>query len=145
MQKRFVIFLVLSAAIFLAWQLAIQKYYPNPAKDAQQKTGLESSQQSTLAQVAQGDGSATNSNSGLPAPGKKLPESSAAATSVEQRQIKVRTDFWEGVVSNKGAVLTQWTMTRFTDGKPIDPPNGVNLVSERLSRELGAPLRLSIP
>jgi YidC/Oxa1 family membrane protein insertase len=145
MQKRFVIFLVLSAAIFLAWQLAIQKYYPNPTKDAQQKTGLESSQQSTLAQVAQGDGSATDSNSGPPGPGKKLPESSAAATSVEQRQIKVRTDFWEGVVSNKGAVLTQWTMTRFTDGKPIDPPNGVNLVSERLSRELGAPLRLAIP
>jgi hypothetical protein len=38
MQKRFVIFLVFSAAIFLAWQLAIEKFYPNAAKNAQQKT-----------------------------------------------------------------------------------------------------------
>jgi len=41
-------------------------------------------------------------------------------------------------------VLTQWIMTRFTDGKPIDPPNGVSLVSERLG-EFGFPLRLAIP
>ncbi len=41
--------------------------------------------------------------------------------------------------------MTEWTMTSFTDGKPIDPPKGVNLISAELSQKVGAPFRFYIP
>jgi len=63
----------------------------------------------------------------------------------EARQVKIRTDHWEATISNRGAVITEWTMTRLPDGKPIDPPGGVNLVSASLSRSVGAHFRFSIP
>ena len=43
----------------------------------------------------------------------------ASQAQVEARQVRLKTEFWEGTVSNQGAVLTEWTMTRFTDGKSI--------------------------
>src|SRR5215831_17236270 len=143
MQKRFVIFLMLSAAIFLAWQLAIEKFYPKPPGNPRTESArLETSQPSPPAQADGGGTDATAQSGTAVAAGSQ--SSASPATSVEQRQIKVRTDFWEGVVSNKGGVLTQWTMTRFTDGKPIDAPNGVSLVSEKLG-QFGFPFRLAIP
>jgi YidC/Oxa1 family membrane protein insertase len=150
MQKRFVIFLALSAAIFLAWQLAVEKLYPNPAKNAQQKTVSTETPpgppgpSGPMTPVVQADGSTTAPVPGSGAAGKTAAQARAQAAAVAQRQIRIRTDLWDGVVSNKGGVLTQWIMTRFTDGKPIDPPNGVSLVSERLG-EFGFPLRLAIP
>ena len=57
----------------------------------------------------------------------------------------VKTDYWVATLSNKGGVLTEWTMTRFPDGKAIDPPKGVNLISNDLSQKIGAPFRFSIP
>jgi len=67
------------------------------------------------------------------------------ATLAEARQIKVRTDHWVATISSQGAVVTEWTMTSLPNGQPIDPPNGVNLISASLSRSVGAPFRLSIP
>src|SRR6185369_17611530 len=67
------------------------------------------------------------------------------ATQPELRQITIKTDRWKANLSNKGAVITGWIMTNFPDGKSIDPPKGVNLVSEELSKRLGAPLRFHIP
>jgi len=58
---------------------------------------------------------------------------------------KVKTDHWVATISNKGGVITEWTMTSFPNGKPIDPPNGVTLISPKLSQEIGAPFRFFIP
>src|SRR4029434_84091 len=71
--------------------------------------------------------------------------STPPATQAEPRQIKVKTDYWVATLSNKGGVVTEWTMTRFPDGKAIDPPRGVNLISTELSQKIGAPFRFSIP
>src|SRR5580765_8686413 len=140
MQKRFIIFLVFSAAIFLAWQLAIEKLYPNAGKNAQQKTVSTETPPppGSMTPPAQADGSTTASVAHSGAAATTASQPPAPATTVAPRQIRIRTDFWDGVVSNKGGVLTQWIMTRFTDGKPIDAPNGVSLVSERLG-EFGFP------
>src|SRR5262245_11257340 len=67
------------------------------------------------------------------------------ATQAESRQIKVKTDYWVATLSNKGGVVTDWTMTRFPDGKAIDPPKGVSLISNELSQKIGAPFRFYIP
>jgi YidC/Oxa1 family membrane protein insertase len=66
-------------------------------------------------------------------------------TQAEARQIKIRTDHWAATVSNRGAVITELTMTSLPNGKPIDPPGGVNLISASLSQSVGAPFRLYIP
>ena len=71
--------------------------------------------------------------------------STQPATQAELRQIKVKTDFWVATLSNKGGVVTEWTMTRFPEGKAIDPPKGVNLISNDLSQKIGAPFRFYIP
>ncbi|MGH9853073.1 MAG: membrane protein insertase YidC, partial [Blastocatellia bacterium] len=67
------------------------------------------------------------------------------ATQAEARQIKLKADHWVATLSNQGGVVAEWTMTSFTDGKPIDPPKGVNLISAELSRKIGAPFRFYIP
>src|SRR5205085_9275073 len=74
-----------------------------------------------------------------------VPQSDVPVTQAEVRQIKVKTDHWVATLSNQGGVLTEWTMTNFPDGKPIDPPTGVNLVSPLLSQQVGAPFRFYIP
>jgi YidC/Oxa1 family membrane protein insertase len=71
--------------------------------------------------------------------------STQPATQAEHRQIRVKTDYWDATLSNKGGVVTGWTMTRFPDGKAIDPPKGVNLISSELSQKIGAPFRFYIP
>src|SRR5581483_10151095 len=138
MEKRLVLFFLISATIFIGWHFAMQKFYPPTQvqdNQAQSQTASASSPSpspsASAAPVA--DVSATR------------PQPAASQTQVESRQIELETTWWNGLISNQGAVLTRWTMTRFTNGKAIDPPNGVNLVSEKTSQEFGAPLRFFIP
>ncbi|MBK7600892.1 MAG: YidC/Oxa1 family insertase periplasmic-domain containing protein [Acidobacteria bacterium] len=49
------------------------------------------------------------------------------------------------ILSSQGGVIKEWTMTSFLDGKPIDPPKGVNLLSSQLSESIGGALRFHIP
>ncbi len=132
MEKRLILFLVLSAAIFIGWSrfFAPQPETPRPGDKAALTTPSPS------ASVA-----VTPESPKQPSPALSTPP----ATQAEPRQIKVKTDYWVATLSNKGGVVTEWTMTRFPDGKAIDPPKGVNLISNELSQKIGAPFRFSIP
>jgi YidC/Oxa1 family membrane protein insertase len=132
MEKRLILFLVLSAAIFIGWSrfFAPQSETPRPGDKAALTTPSPS------ASVA-----VTPESPKQPSPAP----STQPATQAELRQIKVKTDFWVATLSNKGGVVTEWTMTRFPDGKVIDPPKGVNLISNELSQKIGAPFRFYIP
>jgi len=132
MEKRLILFLVLSAAIFIGWSrfFAPQPETPRPGDKAALTTPSPS------ASVAVTPESPKQSS---PAP------SAQPAIQAESRQIKVKTDYWVATLSNKGGVVTEWTMTRFPDGKAIDSPKGVNLISNELSQKIGAPFRFYIP
>jgi YidC/Oxa1 family membrane protein insertase len=132
MEKRLILFLVLSAAIFIGWSrfFAPQPETPRPGDKAALTTPSPS------ASVA-----VTPESPKQPSPAPSTPP----ATQAELRQVKVKTDFWVATLSNKGGVVTEWTMTRFPDGKVIDPPKGVNLISNELSQKIGAPFRFYIP
>jgi YidC/Oxa1 family membrane protein insertase len=132
MEKRLILFLVLSAVIFIGWSrfFAPQPETPRPGDKAALTTPSPS------ASVAVTPESPKQPSPALP---------TQPATQVEPRQIKVKTDYWVATLSNKGGVVTEWTMTRFPDGKAIDPPKGVNLISNELSQKIGAPFRFSIP
>ncbi len=146
MEKRLVLFLLLSAVVFFGWSYFYTKFYPptQPASTDQSATATGNQSPATI-----------NKSSGSPSPvatakqtTQEKPASSLSATPVTQaelRQFKIRTDHWVATLSNQGGVITEWTMTNFPDGKPIDPPAGVNLVSSQLSKEIGAPFRFHIP
>jgi YidC/Oxa1 family membrane protein insertase len=132
MEKRLILFLVLSAAIFIGWS---RFFAPKPETP---RTGDQAAltTPSPSASVA-----VTPESPKQPSPAL----STQPATQAEPRQIKVKTDYWVATLSNKGGVVTEWTMTRFPDGKAIDPPKGVNLISNELSQKIGGPFRFYIP
>jgi YidC/Oxa1 family membrane protein insertase len=133
MQRRFILFLVISAAIFLGWHYLLQKYFPPPVEQTPTPTTSVSTTAPSPAAIQSAPPQAPDPNA--PAP-----------TQANLREIKVESDFWVGRLSNEGAVLTEWTVTHFTDGKVIDQhTGGVNLVSPTVSKEIGAPFRLFLP
>lgn len=139
MQKRFILFLALSAAIFLGWQFFLQKYFPEPATPPPAQESVVSSTEPTADPTAAPgvEPSALAQN-----PGTAVAETTLA----ELREIRIESDFWGGRLLNEGAVLIEWTVTHFTDGKAIDAKaGGVNLISPITSKEIGAPFRLVIP
>lgn len=137
MEKRLILFLILSFAIFYGSSYIFGKLFPSPPKP--------------VAQTPAGTNAQTSMPSSSPTPASVAPVSSqapsapSAATSVPQREIQLRSELWNARLSNQGGVLTEYVMTAFTDGKPIDPPNGVTLQSPKLSREIGPAFRFYIP
>ena len=133
MEKRLILFLILSAVIFIGWS----HFFGSKPETPQQGAG----------NAALTPPSPSPSVAITPESTKQLapPLSAQPATQAEPRQIKVKTDYWVATLSNKGGVLTEWTMTRFPEGKAIDPPKGVNLISNDLSQKIGAPFRFYIP
>src|SRR5687767_6665173 len=133
MEKRLILFLILSAVIFIGWQ----QFFAPPPETPQQGAGNAAlTTPSASPSVA-----ITPESPKQPAP----PLLAQPATQAEPRQIKVKTDYWVATLSNKGGVVTEWTMTRFPEGKAIDAPKGVNLISNDLSQKIGAPFRFYIP
>lgn len=137
MEKRLITFLVLSSAIFMGWSYLYGKLYP-------QQTNSPAVTQ-TPAPTDSPVAASAPSNPDVAAPTAAAPAPVVAATQAEYRQVIVRTDHWRATLSNRGAVITDWVMTGFTDGKPIDAPTGVALISPQLNAEIGSPLRFYIP
>ncbi len=134
MQKRVVLFLILSAVVLFGWEFILRTYLlPKPS------SGQKASPSPASAPSNQSAGP-------VQAPLLEAVPSSTPSMPAETSLIKLRSPFWKGTLSNKGGVLTEWTMTHFLDGRPIDEDKGgVNLVSAGLSQEIGAPLRLLVP
>jgi len=133
MEKRLILFLVLSAVIFIGWSRFFAPQPETPRPDAGNAALTTPSPAPSVAVTPE-----------IPKQSSPAP-STQPATQAEPRQIKVKTDYWVASLSNKGGVVTEWTMTRFPDGKTIDPPKGVNLISNELSQKIGAPFRFYIP
>lgn len=133
MEKRLVLFLLLSAVIFFGWSYVYTKLYPPPPVSHEQEASPSGSPiaTATVAPVAQKQVEVAAPN---------IPSTQAAA-----RQIRVKTDHWIATLSNQGGILSEWTMTNFPDGKPIDSPTGVNLISSQLTQQIGGPFRFYIP
>ncbi len=132
MEKRLVLFLILSAVIFFGWSYIFAPK-PGAPRPGEGKSALMTPSASPSIAITP--------------EGQKQPSQAVTtqpATQAEPRQIKVKTDHWVAILSNKGGVVTEWTMTTFPDGKAIDPPKGVNLISGELSQKVGAPFRFYI-
>jgi len=132
MEKRLILFLILSAAIFFVWTFF---FAPKP---------VAPDQNNQAASTPPSPSPVVTATPEIKDQTQPIPQA-APATQIEARQIKLQTDHWVATLSNLGGVVTEWTMNSFTDGKPIDPPKGVNLISAELSQKIGAPFRFYIP
>jgi YidC/Oxa1 family membrane protein insertase len=130
METKLIAFLILSSLIFFGWWYIQSKMFPRLA-DSIPKNSFPAKM--IVPPPSQTIAPATSKPPGRP------------VEAVEERQIKVKTDYWAATLSNRGAVITEWTMTGLPNGQPMDPPNGVNLISASLSRGVGAPFRFLIP
>ncbi len=129
-KQRLTLFIILAALILFGSQFLLQKLYPPPKKVTTEQVAQTS--------VPTPAPSASPVQSQAPAPPQTMPQA-------ELREISLKTPYWHGKLSNQGAVITELTMTHSPNGKLVDPPNGVNLISAQKSQEIGAPLRLLIP
>ncbi len=142
MEKRLILFLILSAVIFLGWS---HFFAPKPtAPDQNSQIGVATSSPPPAGPTTVSPSPAITQT---PESRRQAPPANVKtpATQAELRQVQVKTNRWVATLSNKGGVVDEWTMTNFTDGKVIDPPKGVNLVSSELSQKVGAPFRFYIP
>ena len=136
MQKRFILFLTLSLLIFVGWNFAVTKFFPNLAPKPE-----PTSSPSPLASTSP---AATQPVSSPAAAQQSV--AVAPATQSAEHELRLKSEYWSGTLSNRGAVLTEWTVTKFTDGKIIDKQTGgVHLLTKKTSSEVGAPFRVFVP
>lgn len=137
---RFILFIALSIVIFLGWSYAYEKLYPTQ-KASVAKPG-NTQNQGPIAQPSPTSPVQASQPQNLPL----LAETSTPSTQIELRDIHVKSDLWRATISNQGAVFTEWTMLKSPEGTLIDvEKGGVNLISAKLSREVGGFFRFHIP
>jgi YidC/Oxa1 family membrane protein insertase len=138
MEKRLVLFLILSAAIFFGWSYIYTKISPPNPKTSQDQAALPTDNLTSPSPTATIAAQLVKNE-----PQTSVP--SVPVTQAELRQIRIKSDFWSANLSNQGGVITEWMMTHFPDGKPIDAPTGVNLISAQLSQQIGGTFRFHVP
>jgi YidC/Oxa1 family membrane protein insertase len=141
MEKRLILFLILSSVIFFGWSYIYGKLYPPTPKPVEEKVAGAVASPTPLAPAPIVPAPPPVTQSQVETGGVVA----TPATNVELKTINIKSDHWKAEISNQGGVITEWTMTSYPNGDPIDPPNGVNLVSAKLSQEIGAPFRFFIP
>ena len=138
MEKRLVLFLILSAVIFFGWSYIYTKFNPPIPQTSQEQAASPTNASASPTPTATAVAQLVQNQPPTSAP-------NVPVTQAELRQIKVRSDFWSASLSNQGGVITEWMMTHFPDGKPIDAPAGVNLISAQLSQQIGGTFRFHVP
>ena len=142
MDKRVIVFLVLSLAIILGFDLLMRQMgwlpEPPPAQDGSAQAPASSEQDPAPAVPAGIDGVSTpnianqsNSKSGTPASSIPLPSS--------EQTVTVETDLVRVEFSNHGGVIRSWELKRYhtspPDEKPVDRKSTrLNSSHPRLSR-----------
>ena len=125
MDKRIVVFLVLSLAIILGFDLFLRQmgWVPEPPPAQDGSAPSSSSQQEPTAALSTGkDGGPTSQSlpnqtgqkTGAPASGVSLPTS--------EQTVMIETDLVRAELSNRGGVIRSWELKRYHSGPPEAKP-----------------------
>ncbi len=137
---RFILFIILSILIFLGWSYAYEKLYPT------QKAKVSTTANTQAASKTAQPSPTAIAQSAQPQTQPSTTQQSATQVQTELREIRVKSDLWYATLSNQGAVFTEWTMLKSPEGTLIDAEKGgVNLISAKLSQEVGGFFRFYIP
>ena len=145
MDKRVIVFLVLSLAIILGFDMLMRQMgwlpEPPPPQDGSVKTPSSSETEPAPALSTNKDGGSTSpsapsqslSKAGAPASGVSLPSS--------EQTVTVETDLVRVELSNRGGVIRSWELKRYHMGLPEAKP--VQLVYQ--GGKFKGPLSLTVP
>src|SRR5262245_48060418 len=98
MEKRLVLFLFLSSAVFLGWSYLSNWLYPQPQKTAQKPPPAVATPVAPSPALT-------------PPPVQQTTENKIETTPVQQAEpwnAKLRTDHWVATISNKGGVISDF-------------------------------------
>ncbi|MEO7864223.1 MAG: membrane protein insertase YidC, partial [Nitrospirales bacterium] len=126
MDKRVIVFLVLSLAIILGFDFFMRQMgwlpEPPPAQDSSVQTPTSSEREPTPAGTTGKDGGSTSPN----VPNQPGQKSGAAAASValpaSEQTVMVETDLVRVELSNRGGVIRSWELKRYHMGLPEAKP-----------------------
>jgi len=119
MEKRVVIFLVLSLAVILGYDLLLKQLGLLPSAPPQQEEAAQPGAE------AQRDGAQpTEAEKPPPAPSVAQPAASAASTpaSAAERTVTLETDLLKVVLSSRGGVITSWELKQYRTAPPESKP-----------------------
>ena len=145
MDKRVVIFLVLSLAIILGFDFLIKQMgwlpEPPPAQDAAVQAPSSAERKPTPAPVTDKDSGSTS----LSVPAKSAQKSSGAPSSdisppTSEQTVTIETDLVRVGLSNRGGVIQSWELKRYHTASPEKKP--VQLVYQ--GRKFKGPLSITV-
>lgn len=120
MEKRVIVFLVLSLAIIFGYDYALKEmgWLPQPLPTQEASVASEAGQMSPSIDTAPISGSSSPSAAQMP--GLEGPPSALPAT---EELVSIETDLYRAKFSSRGAVLTSWELKRYqhtaTDSAPV--------------------------
>ncbi|MBL8148876.1 MAG: membrane protein insertase YidC [Blastocatellia bacterium] len=133
MEKRFIVFIVVSFAILAGWQYAMSRFYPAPTKPTaqQQQPAQQNSSQPVQPQTT---------------PTSETTTQAVAVETAPPRNISVETPLWKAVFDNKGGVLKSFSIKKMPNGRQIlaSDYKTLELISAEGIQKVGAPLRLEV-
>ncbi|MGH7473339.1 MAG: membrane protein insertase YidC, partial [Candidatus Methylomirabilales bacterium] len=136
MEKRVILFLLLSLAILLGYDYLLREMgiTPPPAQPDQSRPGTGSGGEGAAPAAAPAAGAGSPAaRSGDPSPSSLSsspsgrPDVAGARPSSEEGTEEVVTDLFRAVFTNRGAAITSWQLTRYTNGGP-DGPQPIQLI-----------------
>ena len=145
-KPRFVLAIILSAAILFGWSLLFPSKSPQPQANTNANTAAADQNASPSPSATQA-AAANQGQSPVQGPGGEVPSETTT-----QRKIKVTTPLYDVVLDNRGAVATSWIIKKNKDNeRPLysvggtkDQPKALELIpQERVNQEpREVPLRL---
>jgi YidC/Oxa1 family membrane protein insertase len=123
MERRIVLFLILSLAIILGYDYVLRQLGFSPQTPVEQPGSSESAPAESLPEPTP---AVTDTEKARPTPPTKRSKGGLATTPPEERLEEVHTDVFRAVFSNKGAEVRSWELKRYTIG-PHDERRPVEL------------------
>jgi YidC/Oxa1 family membrane protein insertase len=113
MERRVIIFLVLSLAILLGYEYLARQmgWVTPPSQEAEQQAPAPSAPQKPATSPAPQKGAPESASAPASAPSAQTP--APAAPPVGDQTVEVVTDLYRATLSNRGGVIANWELTRY--------------------------------
>jgi YidC/Oxa1 family membrane protein insertase len=160
-KSRVLIAILLSTVILVSWPLAMRYFnmWPEASQPQPPVASEPAAESNTPPPVAAPAGDKTGdknrANSASPNPpsgGAGKPAATAAppaatpTTAVGQKEIVIKTAYWQAKISNRGAVITSWVLLKEGERVLTAADGGaLELIPQDQLEQLGAPLRFRLP
>src|SRR5437667_6327258 len=121
MEKRFIVFIVLSFLIMAGWQVVVSRFYPAEQPPAAEVTNQQQQPPAVEQSPAPQSSSSVSVTPQTPSPTTEVVTQPDVNTpvSASPRSITVETPLWRAVFNNQGGVVKSFTIKKLPGGREI--------------------------